>query len=50
MVHLKHGNNEIKIVAFANSVDPIEAAHYEPPYWDLHCLPSICDIAWAIFL
>ena len=25
----------------ANSVDPVEVAHYyEPPHLDLHCLPS----------
>ena len=29
-----------KIVAFANSVDPDEVAHNEPPYQDLHCFPS----------
>ena len=28
------------IVVFANSVDPDEVAHNEPPYLDLHCLPS----------
>ena len=30
----------MKIVDFANSVDPDEVAHYEPPHLDLHCLPS----------
>ena len=24
----------------ANSVDPDEVAHNEPPHLDLHCLPS----------
>ena len=28
------------IAELANSVDPDEAAHYEPPHLDLHCLPS----------
>ena len=31
---------ELKIVEFANSVDPDEVAHYEPPHLDLHYLPS----------
>ena len=31
---------ETKICEFANSVDPDEAAHYESPHLDLHCLPS----------
>ena len=30
----------MKIVDFANSVDPYEVAHYEPPHLELHCLPS----------
>ena len=30
----------MKIAEFANSVDPDEVAHYEPPHLDLHCLPS----------
>ena len=29
---------EMKIVEFANSIDPDEVAHYEPPHLDLHCL------------
>ena len=29
-----------KTAEFANSVDPNEAAHNEPPHQDLHCLPS----------
>ena len=32
--------SEIKIIEFANSVDPDEVAHNEPPHLDLHCLPS----------
>ena len=31
---------ERKIVDFANSVDPDEAARYELPHLDLNCLPS----------
>ena len=31
---------ETKIDKFANSVDPDEVAHNEPPHLDLHCLPS----------
>ena len=30
---------EMKIADFANSVDPDEVAHHEPPHLDLHCLP-----------
>ena len=30
----------MKIDEFANSVDPDEVAHNEPPHLDLHCLPS----------
>ena len=36
-------------VVFANKVDPDEAAHYEPPHLDLHCLPtsfSILSMLW----
>ena len=29
----------MKIVEFANSVDPDEVAHNEPPHLDLHSLP-----------
>ena len=28
---------ETKIVDFANSVDPDQVAHNEPPHLDLHC-------------
>ena len=31
---------KLKRVVFANSVDPDEVAHNEPPHLDLHCLPS----------
>ena len=31
---------QTKIAEFANSVDPNEVAHYEPPHLNLHCLPS----------
>ena len=27
-------------MGLANSIDPDEAAHYEPPYQELCCLPS----------
>ena len=30
----------MKIANFANSIDPDEAAHNEPPHLDLHCLSS----------
>ena len=30
---------EMKIVEFANSIDPDEVAHGEPPHMDLLCLP-----------
>ena len=41
-------------VEFANSVDPNEVAHNEPPHQDIHCLPSHFlnaqyEIAWPIF-
>ena len=29
---------EVKITEFANSVDPDEVAHNEPPHLDQHCL------------
>ena len=29
-----------KMAHFANSIDLDEAAHYELPHLDLHCLPS----------
>ena len=32
---------KMKIVEFANSVDPDEVAHNEPPDLGLHCLPSL---------
>ena len=32
---------EMKIDKFANSVDPDEVAHHEPPHLDLHCLPTV---------
>ena len=32
--------DEMKIVELANSVDPNEVAHNEPPHLDLHCLLS----------
>ena len=31
---------ETHIAEFANSVDLDKVAHDEPPYLDLHCLPS----------
>ena len=31
---------KMKMVESANSVDPDEVAHNEPPYLVLHCLPS----------
>ena len=30
---------ETKTAEFANSVDPDQVAHNEPPHLDLHCLP-----------
>ena len=29
-----------KVTEFANSIDPDEVAHNEPPHLDLDCLPS----------
>ena len=34
----KNNNKYNKSVEFANSVDPDEAAHYEPPHLQLQCL------------
>ena len=31
---------DLKVEKIANNVDLDEAAHYEPPHRDLHCLPS----------
>ena len=31
--------NKKKTTAFANSIDPDEVAHNEPPHLDLHCFP-----------
>ena len=31
---------ETKRVEFANSIDPDEVTHNEPPHLDLNCLPS----------
>ena len=33
--------HKVKTAEFANSTDPDEAAHYEPPHLELCCLPSI---------
>ena len=33
----KHQNGTVE---FANSVDPDEVAHHEPPHQDLYCFPS----------
>ena len=35
---------KMKKVQFANSVDPDEVAHNEPPHLDLYCLLSILSI------
>ena len=37
---IKSLSTETKIAEFANSVDLDEGAHKEPPYLDLHRLPS----------
>ena len=34
-----------KIAEFANSADPDEAAHNEPPHLDLHCLPILYEFS-----
>ena len=34
---------KVKTTVFANSVDPDEVAHNEPPHLDLHCFPSSLD-------
>ena len=38
-----------KIAKFANSVDPNEVAHNEPPHLDLLCLPSSFLILKTIY-
>ena len=35
----------MKVVEFAKSVDPDEAAHNELPHLNLHCLPSCFSIS-----
>ena len=35
----------MKIAKFANSLDPAEVAHYEPPHLDLHCLPVVFELS-----
>ena len=37
--HQHFKRKKMKIYAFANTVDPDEVAHNEPPHLDLHCLP-----------
>ena len=40
----------MKILEFANSVDPDEVAHNEPPHLGLHCLPSsLSNFQYDIF-
>ena len=34
--------SKLKILEFANSIDPNEVAHNEPPHLDLHCLHLHC--------
>ena len=36
---LTYNSPKMKILEFANSIDPDEVAHDEPPHLDLHCLP-----------
>ena len=38
---LRVKESKMRTVEFANSIDPDEVAHYEPPHLDLHCLPLI---------
>ena len=48
-IQLRSESVKTKTVEFANSVDPDEAAHYEPPHLGLHCLLSnlyILNIIW----
>ena len=40
MLYIEH----LRIVEFANNVDPDKAVHDEPLYLDLHCLTSILRI------
>ena len=40
----------MKIVEFANRIDPDQAAHNEPPHQDLCCLPSRFCIFNLIYL
>ena len=39
-VYLLVLSTKMKIVEKANSVDPDEVAHYEPPHLDQNCLPA----------
>ena len=36
---------EMKIAEYANSVDPDEVAHNEPPLLDLQCLPLVFEFS-----
>ena len=38
---------EMKIVEFANSIDPDDAAHNEPPHLFSPVFNSQCDFAWT---
>ena len=40
----------MKIAEFANRVDLDEVAHDEPPYLELHSLPSFLSIVNMIYL
>ena len=37
-----------KIVTFANSADPDEVAHNEPPHLELHCFPLVFEFMMDI--
>ena len=41
---------KLKIVEFANSLDPDEAAPNELPHLDLHCLPTHLRILNVIYI
>ena len=39
----------MEIVEFANSIDPFEVAHNEPPHLDLHCLYFTLSVLSMIY-
>ena len=41
VVEFANSLDHVEMALYANSVDPDEVAHHEPPHLYLHCLPSV---------